>query len=432
VFKPPITSKLFEASMAATSRRILVVGGGPAGATAAFWLAKAGFEVTVAERATNKFAYGQGIDITGPAVKIVQKMGVYDTIKSRVTGEAGFAFLDDHGDVIAAVGTAENENGKGLSLTQEIEIMRGDVTQILADRAKESERVTYRYGCTVTELRQTEGCVTAVLSDTGEAEEFAAVIGADGIMSRTRKLAFPQDILKDCYKGQDQYTAFFSIPHQAEDVPNARVQHAAGGRAVLIRPTNIASPERSSCYIIDTGISPALEQALTQSTGEQKALFAKNFAEFPSNTGDRVLQGMWEAKDFYLAQTAQIKLPKWSHGRVVLSGDAAYCPSPPTGMGTVLAILGSYIIAGEMVSNRDDPEAAFAKYEERLRTYVEKAQYVPLAGFLPRLGNPQSRLGVRMLRLVFWMIAWTGIWKLINIKEADDKFVLPEYDFERN
>jgi 2-polyprenyl-6-methoxyphenol hydroxylase-like FAD-dependent oxidoreductase len=417
--------------MAATSHRILVVGGGPAGATAAFWLAKAGFEVTVAERSTDKFAYGQGIDITGPAVKIVQKMGAYDTIKSKVTGEAGFAFLDDNGDVIAAVGTAENENGKGLSLTQEIEIMRGDVTQILADRAKESQRVTYRYGCTVTELRQTEEYVTAVFSDTGETGDFAAVIGADGIMSRTRKLAFPQDVVKDCYKGQDQYTAFFSIPHQPEDVPNARVQHAAGGRALLIRPTNIVSPERSSCYIIDTGLSPPLQQALTQSTDEQKVLFAKNFSDFPSNTGDRVLQGMWEAKDFYLAQTAQIKLPKWSHGRVVLTGDAAYCPSPPTGMGTVLAILGSYIIAGEMASNRDDPAAAFAKYEERLRTYVEKAQYVPLAGFLPKLGNPQSRLGVRVLRFVFWLIAWTGVWKLVNIKQADDKFVLPEYDFER-
>lgn len=414
--------------MEPASRRILIVGGGPAGATAAFWLAKAGFQCTVAERSTDKFAYGQGIDITGPALKIIQKMGVYDTIKSKVTGEAGFAFLDDNGDVIASVGTAGNEKGKGLSLTQEIEIMRGDVTQILADRAKESELVAYRYGCTVTELRQSEDYVTVVLSDKGKAENFTAVIGADGIMSRTRKLAFPQEIVKDCYKGQDQYTAFFSMAHQPEDVPNARVQHAAGGRAVLIRPTNIASPERSSCYIISTGASPARQHALTQSPAEQKALFAATFASFPNPTGQRVLNGMWEAQDFYLAQTAQIKLPTWSQGRVVLTGDAAYCPSPPTGMGTVLAILGSYIIAGELASNPDDPAAAFAKYEERLRTYVEKAQYVPLAGALPRLGNPQSQLGVRLLRFVFWMIAWSGVWKLVSIKQGHDKFELPEYD----
>ena len=413
--------------------RVLIVGGGPAGATAAFFLAKAGFHCTVAERSTNKFAYGQGIDITGPAIKIVQKMGVYDMIKSKVTGEAGFAFLDDNGEVIAVVGTAENANGKGLSLTQEIEIMRGDVTQILADRAKESERVVYRYGCMVSELHQIESegkeSVTAVLSDTGKAESFHAVIGADGIMSRTRKLAFSQDVVKDCYKGQDQYTAFFSMPHEHSDVPNARVQHAPGGRAVLIRPTSISSPIRSSCYMISTGASPAFQAALSQTPEEQKSLFAATFATFPSNTGDRVLRGMWDSTDFYLAQTAQVKLPTWSSGRVVLTGDAAYCPSPPTGMGTVLAILGSYIIAGEMARSPDDPVAAFTKYEERLRGYVEKAQYVPLAGYLPALGNPQTWLGVWLLRLVFWAIARSGVWKLISIKQGDDKFELPEYEF---
>jgi 2-polyprenyl-6-methoxyphenol hydroxylase-like FAD-dependent oxidoreductase len=181
--------------------------------------------------------------------------------------------------------------------------------------------------------------------------------------------------------------------------------------------------------MISTGSSPALQAALSQSSEEQKALFASNFASFPSNTGSRVLQGMWEAKDFYLAQTAQIRLPTWSTGRIVLTGDAAYCPSPPTGMGTVLAILGSYVIAGELALNPSDPEAAFRKYEEKLRGYVEKAQYVPLAGYLPAIGNPQSAFGVGVLRWVFWAIAWSGVWKLFSLKKGDDGFVVPEYEF---
>jgi 2-polyprenyl-6-methoxyphenol hydroxylase-like FAD-dependent oxidoreductase len=138
---------------------------------------------------------------------------------------------------------------------------------------------------------------------------------------------------------------------------------------------------------------------------------------------------MWESKDFYLAQTAQIRLPTWSSARIVLTGDAAYCPSPPTGMGTVLAILGSYIIAGELALNPSDPQAAFGKYEERLRGYVEKAQYVPLAGYLPAIGNPQSAFGVGVLRWVFWAIAWSGVWKLVSLKKGDDGFVVPEYEF---
>lgn len=412
-----------------SQQRILIIGGGPAGATAAFFLARANFHITVAERSTNKFAYGQGIDITGPAIQIVQKMGVYDEIKSKVTGEAGFTLLDDEGQTIASVGTAKDK--KGLSLTQEIEIMRGDLTRILADVAEQSSLVEYRYGCTVTELHQTADSVTALLSDTNTHETFHAVIGADGLMSRTRKLAFPPSILQNSYSAQDQYTAFFSIPHEPEDVPNARLQHAPGGRAVLIRPTSLLSPTRSSCYMISTGASPALQASLSQSQEEQKALFASIFASFPRNTGERVLQGMWESKDFYLAQTAQIKLPTWSTGRIVLTGDAAYCPSPPTGMGTVLAILGSYVIAGELTRNPSDPEAAFKKYEERLRGYVEKAQYVPLAGYLPKLGNPQSAFGVAVLRWVFWAIAWSGIWKLFSVKQGDDKFEVPEYEFER-
>ncbi|GAB7334561.1 hypothetical protein MBLNU13_g06540t1 [Cladosporium sp. NU13] len=349
--------------------RILIIGGGPAGATAAFFLARANFHITVAERSTNKFAYGQGIDITGPAIPIVQKMAVYEEIKSKVTGEAGFALLDDDGEVIAKVGTAKDK--KGLSLTQEIEIMRGDLTRILADAAKQSSLVEYRYGCTVTELHQNPNSVTALLSDintgTSRLETFHAVIGADGLMSRTRKLAFPPSLLKDSYASQDQYTAFFSIPNWPIDIPNARLQHAPGGRAVLIRPTSLTSPTRSSCYMISTGPSQSLQNALSKSQEDQKALFASIFASFPRNTGSRVCK-------------------------------ESYCPSPPTGMGTVLAILGSYVIAGELALNPSDPEAAFAKYEKRLRGYVEKAQYVPLGGYLPKLGNPQSAFGVGVLR----------------------------------
>ena len=259
--------------MATTSQKVLIVGGGPAGATAAYWLAQAGFHITVAERSTDKFAYGQGIDVTGPAIQVVQKMGVYDQIKSKVTGEAGFTILNDQGKPIATIGTATNEKGKGLSLTQEIEIMRGDITQILADKAKESGRVTYRYGCTISELRQSDSHVTAIFAKTGgQSEDFSFVIGADGLMSRTRKISFPPSMVATCYKGLDQYTAFFSLPHQPEDIPNSRLQHAFHSRSLLIRPTTLTSPNNSSFYIIHTIKSPALSN--TQSTEYHKSLFA--------------------------------------------------------------------------------------------------------------------------------------------------------------
>ena len=203
--------------MARTSRSILVVGGGPAGATCAFWLAKGGFEVTVVERSTEKFTYGQGIDITGPAVQIVQRMGIYGAILSKTTGEGGFAILDDSGNTIARVGA-----GEGATLTQEIEVMRGDLTKLLAEAADASDKVTYRYGCTVSEIRQSEQHVTAVLSDNnGKAEDFVAIIGADGLRSKTRQMILDRDIVANCYKSLDQYCSFFSFKGQPEDAPDS-------------------------------------------------------------------------------------------------------------------------------------------------------------------------------------------------------------------
>lgn len=109
------------------SNRILVVGGGPAGCTTAFFLAKAGFDVTVAERSTRS-PYGQGIDVTDQAVDVVKRMGLLDKIKSETTGETGFALLDDGGRQIGSLlGTNaaqrdSTQSEESPSLTNEIEV----------------------------------------------------------------------------------------------------------------------------------------------------------------------------------------------------------------------------------------------------------------------------------------------------------------------
>jgi 2-polyprenyl-6-methoxyphenol hydroxylase-like FAD-dependent oxidoreductase len=73
---------------------------------------------------------------------------------------------------------------------------------------------------------------------------------------------------------------------------------------------------------------------------------------------------------------AQIIMPSWSKGRVTLVGDAGYCPSPFTGQGSSLAVVGAYILACELGRHRDDHEAAFAACEKRMRPFVEKNQAI--------------------------------------------------------
>lgn len=105
----------------------------------------------------------------------------------------------------------------------------------------------------------------------------------------------------------------------------------------------------------------------------------------------------------------------------------AYAPSPLTGQGTTLAILGAYILAGELSANRDDPAAAFAKYDAMLREYVGNAQRIPLGGVAPRLANPSATWGIGLLRYIFWLVAWTGVWRYISIGQ-EKYYALPAYD----
>ena len=146
-----------------------------------------------------------------------------------------------------------------------------------------------------------------------------------------------------------------------EDVPWSRLQHAPRRRAILIHPVDAKAEnnEKSSCYMVYTNTIEASEQKPDRSMEQQKATLASLFEGFPGPFGKRALQGIRDANDLYFCETAQIKLPKWSNGRCVLIGDAAYAPSPASGQGTVLAVLGAYLIAGELATN-PNPEVAFA------------------------------------------------------------------------
>ena len=115
---------------------------------------------------------------------------------------------------------------------------------------------------------------------------------------------------------------------------------------------------------------------------------------------DRLVKGMMEAKNFYFAEISQVKLTKWSQGRYVLLGDTAYCPSPLTGQGTNLAILGAYVLASKIFKNTENPTDAFEQYEKDMRPYVNKVQPLRLRGYLPLLINPDTSWGIWILRSV--------------------------------
>ena len=181
--------------------------------------------------------------------------------------------------------------------------------------------------------------------------------------------------------------AYLTVPRTAADTDWWRIHQASQGRAATLRPDNVGTIRATLSLLTDVrGIEdldrPAQVHVLRRT-------FADAGWEVP-----RILDALDDAP-LYVDAVGQVRLPTWHRGRVVLLGDAAHCPSPITGMGTSLALVGAYVLAGELAGAADH-EQALAAYETRMRPYVERAQQLPPGA--PGLVHPRTRTGVRALR----------------------------------
>ncbi|GHO49774.1 FAD-dependent monooxygenase [Ktedonospora formicarum] len=134
---------------------------------------------------------------------------------------------------------------------------------------------------------------------------------------------------------------------------------------------------------------------------QQKHLLTEQFAKNGGMTS-RLLEAVWDAPDFYFDSLSQIHMKHWSTGRVVLIGDAAYCASPGSGQGTSLALIGAYVLAGELAEACGDHQVAFARYESELRGYVEANQQLGAQGVKDSIPRTQLEIQLRtqMIRML--------------------------------
>ncbi|WP_049576742.1 FAD-dependent oxidoreductase [Nonomuraea sp. SBT364] len=320
------------------TRKVLIVGAGIAGPALAYWLARHGFRPTVVERHPGPREGGQAVDFRGvPQLTVLDRMGVLPAIRAVQTRPEPIAIVDERGRRLSAL-PAELFGG-------EVEILRGDLARILHEATRDVAE--YIHDDTITGLDGRE-----VTFERTPPRSFDLVVGADGTHSAVRALAFGPS--RPRHLGM--YGAIFSVPgHHASQMYSmpGRSATVIGGRAML----DFASPELDHDH---------------RDVNAQKALVANVFAD----AGWRVpalLEAMWQAPDFYFDAAAQVKLDRWAKGRVALVGDAGYAPGPG-GMGTGLAIVGAYVLAGELAAAGGDHETAFARYEQRLRPYAETCQ----------------------------------------------------------
>ena len=358
-------------------RRILITGASVAGLTAAWWLGEAGLEVEVVERSPEFREGGQNIDVRGVGREVLRRMGLEQAALERGTGEEGTAWVDEEGKAVAAFEVDGDHDGP----TAELEILRGDLAGLLYEPAR--SRARFRFGDHVTQVTDTGDGVSVRFAE-GGSRDYEAVIIAEGVGSTTRELVFPGE---NAPRWMDMTLGYFTIPRTDSDDRMWRWYNATKGRSVSLRPDR-------------HGTTRAILSLQKPSEGEQdwpvhrqKAFLREHFADAGWET-PRVLAGMEGTDDFYFDVLRQVRMERWSKGRVVLTGDAAWCATPMAGIGATLALTGAYVLAREL-ARTTEAAAAFAHYEQVMRPMVEEGQGVPKIGL--RMMNPRSRLGIKLL-----------------------------------
>ncbi len=334
-----------------------MIGAGIAGPTVCYWLKRFGFSPVLIEKSTDIRKGGQALDIRGVVINLVKKMGLYEQICGMRTRVTLGRYVDTAGN------TLHEERGERVGFRQdgEVEIIRGDLIEILMDAI---QGIPCLFNQLISRIEQNDDGVNVHFKD-GRNEYYDLVIGADGIHSATRRMVFDKDEYKFVNLGS--YLSIFSIPNYLKLKHTEMLCEANQKMATITSDHNpkmaTAAFMFRSQYILNN----------IRDENEQKQFLRDTFQNFRWEA-PKMLELMSNSDDFYFDSIAQIKMKSWTKGRVALLGDAGYCASPLSGQGNNLALVGAYILAGELKKAGGDYAQAFNRYNELLHPFVEANQ----------------------------------------------------------
>jgi 2-polyprenyl-6-methoxyphenol hydroxylase-like FAD-dependent oxidoreductase len=351
--------------------RVLVTGASIAGPALAHWLRRRGAEVTVVERNAGLRPGGQAVDARGITREVIRRMGLDAAVRAARTETAGAHTVAADGTVLETF-RADDDGGDGY--VSEIEILRGDLSRVLYDDTRDG--VEYVFGDRIAELVQDAGGVEVTFAGGGR-RRFDLVVGADGLHSALREMVFgPRERF---VRHLGHVMAFYCVPNEF-GLDRWLLEHQEPGRSAMLRPIRDAT--RAMAMFSFTAPDYDVDHRDVEA---QKRLLRERVAGLGWLT-PQLLAHLDDTPDFYLDQVAQVVLDRWSSGRVALLGDAAFSSSPLSGQGTGLALVGAYLLAGELAAAGWDPDTGFAAYETRMRPFVEANQEIGRLHALSRDG----------------------------------------------
>lgn len=361
------------------TRHAVISGAGIAGPAAAHQLAARGWKTTVIERYPQRREEGQNVDIRGAAREVARRMGIEDGLRAANTGEIGMRFVREDGSVAASF--PMNAPGEIDGPTAELEILRGELSRILIEHTR--ERTDYRFGTRIADLTDHGDHVSVALLD-GTVIDADLVVVAEGLRSRSRGFVTAADV-----DDLGMYFAYATIPRRDTDDQWWNWQHVTGSRAVHLRPDNLGTTRAILTFISDVRGLEDLQ------TADQIAILRKTFADV-GGAAPRILADLHDEASMYFSAVGRVLAPTWTKGRVTLLGDTAFCNATFGGGGVSAALIGAYVLAGELSAD-DDHRTALARYEQFMRTHIVDAT-PPVRMSVLRRANPRTRAGIRTLQ----------------------------------
>lgn len=393
------------------NKTVLISGAGIAGPTLAFWLGRAGFQPTLVEHAPALRTGGYVIDFWGLGYDVAERMGLAREIQRIGYHMREVRIVDDRGERLAGFGTrvfGELTGGRYVTLG------RSDLSRLIVQAAGNSAETIFGDGIVALHER-TDG--VQVEFARSRARRFDLVIGADGLHSNVRRLVFgPQDRFE---KNLAYLVAAFETRGYRPRDERVYVLHSSPGR--MLGRFALYGDRTLFLFVF---AAKADSFPTTLDIPAQKAVLRERYQD-ASWECPRILAELGAVDDLYFDRVSQIRIDRWSRGRVALVGDAAFCVSFAAGQGSALAMAAAYVLAGELAGAQGRHEQAFSRYEAVLRTFIDRKQRAAArfaASFAPR-----TRWGLFLRNQAIKAFAIPGLARFMFGRDITDTLHLPQY-----
>jgi 2-polyprenyl-6-methoxyphenol hydroxylase-like FAD-dependent oxidoreductase len=391
--------------------KILISGAGIAGPTLAYWLRYYGFQPTIVERTPKLRTGGYIIDFWGIGFDVAEQMGLLPDIRREGYTAREVRVVGD-GNRVAGFPV---ESVSRIANGRYVSIPRGELAALIYRHIE--DRIETFFNDCIAAIEQKPDRVQVEFAS-GRTREFDLVIGADGLHSRVREIAFGPEPQFERYLGY-KVVAFEASGYRPRD-ELVYVMHTEVGQQV---GRFALRDDRTLFFFIFSDPSPSIPD----DTSAQKDLLHRRFGhsgwECP-----QILRALESASDLYFDRVSQIKMDganSWSCDRVALVGDAAFCVSLLAGQGSALAMAAAYILAGELHRAGGDYRSAFAQYQRQFSPFVQRKQRSALkfAGTFA----PKSRFSMAVRNAIMNMLGVRWIAEFAIGRDLGDHFSLPTY-----